>query len=86
MFSEFIHVVAQSSTSFLFMSKKYSIMDIHLLLAHSLDDACFVFSPLSGYHESTAVSMRVQFLCGGLFSVLGNIPRNEIWVMWQLCV
>ena len=58
----------------------------HILLAHSLDDGCFVFFPLSGYHEFTAVSMHVQFLCRGLFSVLGYIPRNEIWVMWQLCV
>lgn len=34
MFSEFIHVVAQSSTSFLFMSKKYSIMDNTIFCWH----------------------------------------------------
>ena len=36
----------------------------------------FCFLPTFGY-EFTAVSMHVQFLCGGVFSVLGRIPRNE---------
>lgn len=68
------------------MSETYSTMDIPYFVGTFIGWRMFCFLPTFGYHEFTAVSMHVQFLCGGVFSVLGRIPRNEIWVMWQLCV